>query len=115
MEQPNDFIYEELSKISENIFYALNASDNTISSNEIPYIVYQEISKHPIIADNKAQIYKVEYQVTIVTKHGKDPLIQAFESHFNELEIIPVMISSYRNDDYTINRVYKIEIISKGG
>lgn len=115
MEQPNDFIYEELSKISENIFYALNASDNTISSNEIPYIVYQEISKHPIIADNKAQIYKVKYQVTIVTKHGKDPLIQAFESHFNQLEIIPVMISSYRNDDYTINRVYKIEIISKGG
>jgi len=51
----------------------------------------------------------------LVTKLGEDPLIQAFEDHFNELEIIPVMISSYRNDDYTINRVYKIEIISKGG
>ena len=115
MEHPNEYIYEQLSVISDNVFYALNTDDNTIDTNEIPYIVYQEISKHPIVADNKAQIYKVEYQITLVTKLGTEPIIKAFEDHFNELEIIPVMISSYRNDDYSINRVYKIEIISKGG
>lgn len=111
----NDPVYNVLKQVTDNVYYVVNRDDNSNDTNALPYIVFQVISKHPITADNKAQIYKVEYQVTVVTKKRSEALIHRFETMLNEKELIPVLISTYRNDDYSLNRVYKIETISKGG
>ena len=111
----NDIIYNTLTEITDNVYYLSNRNDNTEMSNQLPYIVYQIISKRPITADNKVIIYSVEYQVTLVTRSRNEALVHLFEETFNQKEIIPVMVSTYQNDDYSINRVYQINILSKGG
>lgn len=111
----NDIIYNTLRSITENVHYMSNLYDNTETTNQLPYIVYQIIAKRPITADNRALLYNVEYQVTIVTKTRNEALIHLFEEIMNQKEIIPVLVSTYQNDDYSINRVYQINILSTGG
>ena len=111
----NDIIYNTLKSITENVHYMSNRYDNSEITNQLPYIVYQIIAKRPITADNRALLYNVEYQVTIVTRTRNEALIHLFEESMNQKEIIPVLVSTYQNDDYSINRVYQINILSTGG
>ena len=111
----NDIIYNILNLITDKVYYLSNRNDNTESSNQLPYIVYQIISKRPISADNQAIIFSVEYQVTLVTRARNEALVHLFEEAFNQKVIIPVLVSTYQNDDYSINRVYQINILSEGG
>lgn len=115
MEAHKEWVYNTLKEITEHVYYLANRNDNTESSNQLPYIVYQIVSKRPIIADNKVLMYRVEYQITLVTKTSNDTLTEVLEETFNTKEVIPVLISTYQNDDYSINHVYQITLLSKGG
>jgi hypothetical protein len=111
----NDPIYKALKPVTKNVFYLENLHDNHNLNNEIPFIVWQVINKKPIVADNIVQTYQVTYQITLVTRKRSEALVHRLESRLNEKELPHQMISSYQNDDYSLNRVYEIQIITKGG
>lgn len=111
----NDPIYRALKSVTKNVFYLENINDNQNLNNQMPFIVWSVVSKRPINADNKVTIYKVTYQVTLVTKKRSEALAHRLEKRLNEKELPHQMISSYQNDDYSLNRVYEIQIITKGG
>ncbi len=111
----NDPVWNALQAVTERVYYLFNDSDNSETTNELPYIVMQVISRKPITADNKPLTYKVEYQITLVTRNRSEELAHRLEEKLEESEIIPVMISTYKNEDYSMSRVYSVEIISKGG
>jgi len=111
----NDPIHNILRRVTPNVYYFQNRSDDSEDTNKLPYIVFQIISKKPITSDDTVLINKVEYQISLVTRKRNEALIVKFEQTLLEREFIPTLISSYMNDDYSINRVYKVEIISKGG
>lgn len=111
----NDPIHNILHKVTPNVYYFHNRSDDSPSSNKLPYIVFQIVAKRPIASDDIASLYRVEYQISIVTRKRNEALIVKFEQTLHNRGFIPTLISSYQNDDYSLNRVYKVEIISKGG
>lgn len=111
----NDPVYKVLKQVTNHIFYLENINDNTDLNNQMPFIVWSIVSKKPLSADNKTLIYQAVYQITIVTKKRSEALIHRFEKMMNERELIPVLISSYQNDDYSLNRVYHVTILTKGG
>ncbi|NLB11136.1 hypothetical protein GX831_01610 [bacterium] len=111
----NDPVHNILRRVTPNVYYFHNRYDDSDKSNKLPYIVFQIVSKKPIVSDDTAELYKVEYQITVVTRKRNEALIVSFEQILKNRGFIPTLISSYPNDDYSINRVYKVEIISKGG
>lgn len=111
----NDPIHRSLKGVTNNIYYLDNIEDNTNLNNKMPFIVWSVVNKKPIVADNKVSLYKVTYHITLVTKRRSEALVHRLESRLNDKEIPHQMISSYQNDDYSLNRVYQVEIITKGG
>lgn len=111
----NDPIHNILRRVTPNVYYFHNRNDDSEETNKLPYIVFQIISKRPIARDDIAELYKVEYQISVVTRKRNEALIVNFEQTLQGRGFIPTLISSFQNDDYSINRVYKVEIISKGG
>lgn len=111
----NDPIFRALKPVTKHVFYLENLDDNNNLNNRMPFIVWSIVSKKPIVADNRVSIYQVTYQVTLVTKKRSEALVHRLESRLNEKELPHQMISSYQNDDYSLNRVYQIQIITKGG
>lgn len=111
----NDPIYRALKPVTKNVFYLENIHDNDNLNNKMPFIVWSVASKRPIVADNKVSIYQVTYHVTLVTKKRSEALVKRLESRLNEKELPHLMISSYQNDDYSLNRVYEIQTLNKGG
>jgi len=111
----NDPVYNLLRRVHSRVYYMGNDSDNTLESNKLPYIVLQIISKRPITGDNEILLYSITYQITIVTRRRNEGLIYKFQSFFNGREFIPTLVSSYSNEDYTMSRVYHVNLLSKGG
>lgn len=111
----NDPVYRVLKRVTTNVYYLENIGDNDNLNNKLPFIVFSVTSKKPISADNTALIYKVTYQITLVTKKRSEALALRLQEALNSKELPPQLISSYQNDDYTLNRVYQVEIITKGG
>ncbi len=111
----NDPIYRALKQVTENVFYLDNIEDNVNLNNQMPFIVWSVVSKRPIAADNMVSLYRVTYHITLVTSQRSEGLAHRLEQRLNEKELPHQMISSYRNDDYSLNRVYQVEIITKGG
>lgn len=111
----NDPIYRVLKNVTQHVFYLENLEDNQNLNNQMPFIVWSVVTKKPLSADNKTLIYRVLYQITIVTKKRSEALIHRFETMMNDKELIPTLISSYQNDDYSLNRVYHVTILTKGG
>lgn len=111
----NDPIHRALKPVTKNVFYLDNIEDNFNLNNKLPFIVYSVVSKKPISADNQVVIYKVTYQITLVTKKRSEALVLRLQERLNAKELPHQLISSYQNDDYTLNRVYQVEIITKGG
>lgn len=111
----NDPIYRAIKPVTDNVFYLESINDNENLNNKMPFIVWSVVSKTPISADNKVAIYKVTYHVTLVTKNRSEALAHRLEQRLNEKELPHKMLSSYQNDDFSLNRVYEIQIITKGG
>lgn len=111
----NDPVYRVLKQVTKNVYYLENIGDNTDLNSKLPFIIFAVANKKPISADNHAIIYKVTYQITLVTKKRSEALALRLQDHLNNKEFPHQMISSYQNDDYTLNRVYQVEIITKGG
>ena len=111
----NDPVHNILKRVTDNIYYISNRNDDSDDSNALPYIVFQIISKKPIASDDTALLYKVEYQISVVTRKRNEALIVRFEQTLKDRGFIPMLISSFMNDDYSMCRVYTVEIISRGG
>jgi len=111
----NDPVHNVLRHVNANVFYLVNDSDNSIKSNDLPYIVMQVVSRRPVSADDTATIYSVEYQVTLVTRKRSEALVKRLERMLNDKDLVPVLVSSYQNEDYSMSRVYQINILSQGG
>jgi hypothetical protein len=111
----NDPIYRALKPVTQNVFYLDNLHDNDDLNQKMPFIVWHIVSKKPVNADNKVLIYQVTYHITLVTKKRSEALMHRLESRLNEKELPHRVISSYQNDDYSLNRVYEVQIITKGG
>lgn len=111
----NDPIYQALKPVTQNVFYLDNLHDNDDLNQKMPFIVWHIVSKKPVNADNKVLINQVTYHITLVTKKRSEALTHRLESRLNEKELPHRMISSYQNDDYSLNRVYEVQIITKGG
>ena len=111
----NDKVYKALKHVTKNVFYLSNANYGDESNNMLPFIVWNITSKVPISGDNKVLLYKVTYHITLVTKSRSEGLAHRLESSLNEHGFPHRMISSYQNDDFSLNRVYEIQIITKGG
>lgn len=102
-------IYQLLNNVLPNkVFYAVNVYDNE-SYAELPYIVYQEISKraHQFL-DDVPYFYYSNIQITLVSKKKDRNLERKLEETFINNNLAYSVISEYHNEDKSINRVYEI-------
>ena len=102
-------IYQLLNNVLPNkVFYAVNVYDNE-SYAELPYIVYQEISKtaHQFLYDVH-NFYYSYIQITLVSKKKDRNLERKLEETFINNNLAYSVISEYHNEDKSINRVYEI-------
>jgi hypothetical protein len=78
---------------------------------DIPTIVYQLISKKPICRDNHPHLWKYTYQITLIDKIGSFVNTKKLEEALLASTLIPRLLSTARNDDYTITYNYEIEFV----
>lgn len=104
-------IYIILNRIlPKKVFYGTNVYDNEDNA-DIPYIVYQEISKRPIgYADNVPLPYSSTIQITLVTKRKDTSLEKKLETNLLNNNLSYSLLSEFFNSDKSVNRVYEIKM-----
>lgn len=102
-------IYQILNCVlPEKVFYAVNVYDNK-SYADLPYIVYQEITKRPrSFSDDLPFFYYSNIQITLVTKKKDRILERKLEETLINNNLAYSVTSEYHNEDKSINRVYEI-------
>ena len=92
------------------VYYGANVYDN----NKVitcPYIVYQEVSKRSnVFKDGEPYLYKKNIQITLVSSSKNEKLEQVLEHTLLEHNLVFTLLSEYRNQDKSLNRVYEIEM-----
>ena len=104
-------LYSSLdSVVKDKVFYGSNVYDNGTNA-EMPFIVYQEVTKRPAnYSDDSPTFYRSSYQITLVTK-SKDLLLEEkLEKALLGASFCFTLVSEYRNEDKSLNRVYQIEM-----
>lgn len=106
-----DALFKVLSKaLKDKVFYGTNTYDN-FDNASMPFIVYQEISKRPIgFMDNKPISYRSNIQITLVTKNKDLKLEKKLETTLLSEGLVFSLVSEFKNDDKSINRVYEISM-----
>lgn len=102
-------VYQILNKVlPDKVFYAVNVYDNETYA-DLPYIVYQEISKIPrSFSDDLPFFYNSSIQITLVTKRKDRVLERKLEEALINNNLAYSVTSEYHNEDKSINRVYEI-------
>jgi len=104
-------IYNLLEKVAKgHVSYALNVNEQ-MSTNEKPFIVYQEISNRPLAyADDLSLIREHIFQITLVTE--KKDIVQenALAEEFVKNDLNYSIASEFRNDDGSISVVYEVKM-----
>lgn len=96
------------SVLPEKVFYGMNIYDNSDNA-EMPYIVYQEISKRAIgYHDDKPILFSTVIQITLVTKRKDQNLEKRLEETLLNNNINYSLTSEFLNADRSVNRVYEI-------
>ena len=96
------------SVLPEKVFYGMNIYDNNDNA-EMPYIVYQEISKRAIgYHDDKPILLSTVIQITLVTKRKDQNLEKRLEETLLNNNINYSLTSEFLNADRSVNRVYEI-------
>ena len=109
----NDPIHNILRRVTPNVYYFHNRNDDSEESNKLPYIVFQIISKRPIARDDIAELYRVEYQISVSLgkKRSLDRQVRTNASrswlHSHSHKFISKRL-------FNQSRL-QVEIISKGG
>lgn len=110
-------IYSILNSVlPDKVCYAINEYDNETYA-EMPYIVYQEISKRPHhFKDDQASFYLCSIQITLVTKKKDRALERKLEDALLKNNLTYSVTSEYHNEDKSLNRVYELltEVINYG-
>lgn len=101
-------IYSLLNEVLPNkVYYALYVEDNV----EVPFIVYQEISKNPkTYADDLYLLKQITIQITLVTKNKDVVLEDKLEDALDLAGIDFRLISEYPLIDTGIYRIYEIKM-----
>lgn len=104
-----DTLFKVLNKaLKDKVFYATNVYDNSDNAS-MPFIVYQEVSKRPTgYMDNKPISYKSNIQITLVTKNKDLKLERKLETTLLSEGLVFSLLSEFKNEDKSINRVYEI-------
>ncbi len=104
-----DDLFSILNTVLPNkVFYGVNTYDNDDNA-EMPYIVYQEISKRPIgYIDDKPIYYRSNIQITLVTKTKSRELENTLETLLLTNDLVYQVISEFKNNDKSLNRIYEI-------
>lgn len=104
-----DKLFSILNKvIPDKVFYGSNVYDNEDNST-MPFIVYQEVTKRPSgFSDNVPIWYRSSVQITLVTKKKDLVLEQLLEKTMLDNALAFSLLSEFRNDDKSLNRVYEI-------
>ena len=102
-------LYQALeSVLKDKVFYGSNVYDNEDNAT-MPYIVYQEVTKRPASFSDDAPIfYKVNIQITLVTKKKNKNLEKKLEQVLLKNGFAFSLLSEFKNQDKSINRVYEI-------
>lgn len=96
--------------IPNKVFYGINVYDNNDNA-EMPYIVYQVISKRPIgYHDNVPILYMNQIQITLVSSSKSISLEETLETTLLKNNLNFTMISEFINDDKSVNRIYEISM-----
>lgn len=103
-----EYVYNTLNDvIPGKIFYAIQVNDFA----ELPFIVYQEISKRSNqYADDKDLFKTITLQITLVTKNKNLELEKALEDKLDSNDIAYQMISEYYINEGALYRVYEIKM-----
>ena len=104
-------LYSILNEVLPNkVSYGINVYDDETNV-DMPYIVYQEVSKFPIgYHDDIPILYKRTIQITLVTKVKSPELEKRLEDSLLNNELTYEMISEFQNSDRSLNRVYEIKM-----
>lgn len=102
-------LFKRLNTVLPNkVSYGTNIYDNEDNA-EMPYIVYQEISKRAIgFKDDKPIAFSSNIQITLVTKRKDTSLEVLLENILLENDLTYSLTSEFFNSDKSVNRVYQI-------
>ena len=104
-------LYSILNEVlPDKVSYGINVYDDETNV-DMPYIVYQEVSKFPIgYHDDVPILYKRTIQITLVTKVKSKKKKKRLEDALLNNELSYEMISEFQNSDRSLNRVYEIKM-----
>lgn len=104
-------LFSILNKVlPDKVSYGTNIYDNE-NNVEMPYIVYQEISRRPIgYADNIPLPYSSNIQITLVVKKKDLLLERRLEKELLNNNLSYSLLSEFHNSDKSVNRVYEIKM-----
>ncbi len=110
VEQDNilEYVYSFLNEVlPDKVYYSLNISERI----NLPFIVYQEISKRAsVFAEDKPVFYMSTIQITLVTKK-KDPALETkLKTTLLKNGYTPQNLSEFRNEDGSINKIYEVRL-----
>ena len=102
-------LYQSLNSVlKDKVFYGSNVYDNEDNAS-MPYIVYQEVTKRPAsFSDDAPNYYKVNVQITMVTKKKDKQLEKKLEQVLINNGFAFSLLSEFKNQDKSLNRVYEI-------
>lgn len=102
-------LYQALNSVlKDKVFYGSNVYDNEDNAS-MPYIVYQEVTKRPAsFSDDAPNYYKVNVQITMVTKKKNRNLEKNLEQVLLNSGFVFSLLSEFKNEDKSLNRVYEI-------
>ena len=104
-------LYQALNSVlKDKVFYGSNVYDNEDNAS-MPYIVYQEVTKRPAsFSDDAPNYYKVNVQITMVTKKKDKQLEKKLEQVLINNGFAFSLLSEFKNQDKSLNRVYEIKM-----
>lgn len=101
---------KHLLTVTENVIYGSFEYDNE-QNIEPPFIVFQETSKRPItFAEDAPVFYESAIQINLITNIKDVVLEKKLEKTFFDGGYTFSVLTEYKNDDGSINRVYEIRL-----
>lgn len=110
VEQDNilEYVYSFLNEVlPDKVYYSLNITERI----NLPFIVYQEISKKsPLYADDEYVFKRRVIQITLITKSKQIEIERRLENKFTENDIDYILVSEFFINEVGLHRVYEIKM-----
>jgi len=104
-------LFEQLEALGFPLAYSHFECDEETKAPDLPFLVYFEVGRIDVIADNKVYIAKTSYALELYTDSKDLEAEQLIEDKLNELELPFIKDEQYISGERLYQVYYEFEII----